>query len=84
MGYNATIVVNLDALDRIRDDLDFGKKFAEAVLNKAVENPLSGEPEWFSAGLGDAGAVIEVHDADQKVVVEVSRNMGKVIRPSNP
>jgi hypothetical protein len=79
MGYNATVVVLLDGLDDIKKDPDFGRKFAEAVMNKANRHPNGPNPEIIHSGNGNVASVVEVHHADSTVTVEVGGNTGRVV-----
>lgn len=73
MGYNATIVVLLDQLDRIENDPNFGRQLAGAIRAKA--NRPRDDHQWVAGQT----QVIEVHHADYQVVVAVGGNTGRVI-----
>lgn len=77
MGYNATVVVIVDALDQIRNDPKFGQKLAEAVSSKAA-NPRA-DDRMFDVTAGshcNAAHVVEVHHADNTALVSVGGNLG--------
>lgn len=77
MGYNATIVVMVDALNEIEHDHDFGQKLADAVLKSAMFK----QPVDVGAGCHvNAATVIEVHHADFDVTVKVGGNYGQVLK----
>ncbi len=78
MGQQATVVILLDALDNIKNDKDFGRKLADAVLEKANHSPQGDRTITFNAHSGNAGSVIEVHHADHTVTVELKHNTGKI------
>lgn len=77
MGFNTTIVILNDALESIAADPQFGKKLRDAVLGAISSSDC---PIHFSAGMSDAGSVIETHHADENVVVSVGGNTGIVIK----
>lgn len=75
MGFNATVVVLLDALHNIENDPEFGKKLSEAIMRKYHHN--DDNHVWvFPKGGGNAVHVAEVHHADQTVYVRVGQNCG--------
>jgi hypothetical protein len=89
MGYNATLVVMVDALDAIKNDPEFGKKLADAIQHVAAYQ----HSDHFRYGQGDVAAhsknggihtnaatVIEVHHADHDIFVRVGGNMGKPMK----
>jgi hypothetical protein len=73
MGYNATVVVLLDQLDRIERDPNFGKQLADAIRRKSMR---PNEDHQYVVGQTQ---VIEVHHADYQVVVAVGGNCGQVL-----
>jgi hypothetical protein len=73
MGFNATVVVLLDQLDRIENDPEFGKKLGDAIRAKA------NRPKLDHQYVTGQTQVIEVHHADYQVVVAVGGNTGRVI-----
>ena len=76
MGYNATVVVMVDALDQIEKDPDFGKKLSAAILKVGCY----GKPVDVSAGYHvNAATVVESHHADQDVYVKVGGNCGQIV-----
>ena len=76
MGFNATVVVLVDQLDRIEKTLDFGKQLADAVRHK-----LNDPNDRYNCAPYVAGQtqVIEAHHADNIIVVAVGGNTGQVI-----
>lgn len=76
MGFNATVVVLVDQLDDIANDPHFGRKLADAIVHKANDpnNKYGFEP--YVTGQTQ---VVEVHHADQQVIVAVGGNCGQVI-----
>lgn len=74
MGFNATVVVLLDQLDAIRKNPNFGQQLADAIIVKA--NSGNREDHQYIAGQTQ---VIEVHHADNQVVVTVGGNTGRVL-----
>ena len=81
MGYQATIIIHVDALNSISNDKNFGKKLSDAILKKANTGPQGEQTVRFNSRSQSAGAVIEVHHADEMVLVESGRNTGRVIKP---
>ncbi|TVQ82609.1 MAG: hypothetical protein EA357_09180 [Micavibrio sp.] len=85
MGYQATVIIHLDALDTIAQDKDFGKKLADAVLKKANKAPQGDQTVTFNTASErrseNAGVVVEVHHAGHNVVVEAGGNTGRILRP---
>ncbi len=73
MGFNATVVVLLDQLDRIERDPNFGKQLADAIRR------VSARPNESHQYVAGQTRVIEVHHADQQIVVAVGGNTGKVL-----
>jgi hypothetical protein len=73
MGFNATVVVLLDQLDRIERDPNFGKQLADAIRHKSAR---PNEDHQYVVGQTQ---VIEVHHADNQVVVAVGGNTGQVL-----
>ncbi|MGF6434359.1 hypothetical protein ABIE91_009579 [Bradyrhizobium elkanii] len=76
MGYNATVVVLVDQLDRIEKTPDFGKQLADAIrakLNDPSERHISAP---YVAGQTQ---VIETHHADHMMVVAVGGNTGQIL-----
>jgi hypothetical protein len=84
MGFNATVVVLLDQLDRIEKDPEFGKKLAQAIRYRSMvpRGPNEKDHPGYRP-LGDEATgqtqVIEVHHADYQVVVAVGGNSGQVL-----
>lgn len=78
MGYNATVIVMVDALDAIAKDPDFGKKLSDAVMKVSNHN----EPQDISSfGHCNAATVIESHHADHSALIAIGGNYGTVILP---
>lgn len=80
MGYQATIIVNNDCLQDVRDDSEFGRKVAQAVgkLSLPVEYRGGRGSEVPIHTGGSTGAyAIETHHADHYVVLAVG-NLGAV------
>lgn len=79
MGYNATVVVVVDALDQIEKDPEFGKKLAAAVRNIDLLQMHGLNRADIAAGNhSNAASVVEKHHADQTALVSVGGNMGHV------
>lgn len=76
MGYNATVVVLVDALTEIREDPQFGWNLA-AAINKV--SCFGGSVDVVAGNHYNAATVIECHHADQDVVVKVGGNYGEVL-----
>lgn len=74
MGYNATVVVLVDQLSAIENAPNFGKQLADAVRAKLNDPNGRYGREPYVAGQTQ---VIEVHHADQMVVVAVGGNTGQ-------
>ncbi len=84
MGFNATVVVLLDRLHDIEHDPHFGKKLTDAIRYRATrpaEYDKPGTPGYQPFGNEATGQtqVIEVHHADDKMVVVVGGNCGRVL-----
>lgn len=77
MGYNATVVVMLDALHEIEKDKDFGSKLSRAITEANSRN----EKRDISSGCNaNAATVIETHHADHLVPVLMGGNYGYPIK----
>jgi hypothetical protein len=76
MGQNATVVVMMDAVDRIRDDPRFGYNLYYACLKVGGQG---GHIDIQSGGHLNAATVVDVHHADYLVPVIVGGNTGRVI-----
>ncbi len=73
MGYNATVVVMVDALHDIRRDTSFSERLAQAITNvSAFHKPL----DVSAMNHINAATVIETHHADRLVPVLVGGNTG--------
>lgn len=84
MGNNATVVVLLDQLHVIERDPEFGKKLAAAIRYRAsmpAEIDQPGASGYKYAGNEATGQtqVIEVHHADNMMVVAIGGNTGQVL-----
>jgi len=75
MGYVATIVVNVDALDLIKEDKDFGKKVYNAVSGLGIR----GEGNIHVGGFISAAQAIEKHHSSYAVPVMVGGYQDKVV-----
>ena len=88
MGFQATVVIHLDAIHEIEHDPEFGKKLAQAILEKANHDPLSDRTVRFNAAAGrassSAGAVIEVHHQGYEVTIKTGGNTGRIVRRKTP
>lgn len=73
MGYNATVVVLLDALHDIERDPEFGKKLSAAISKVSC---YSRPVDVSAMNFCNAAQVIETHHADQFVGVLVGGNTG--------
>jgi hypothetical protein len=80
MGFNATVVVLLDRMFEIEKDPDFGKKLCDAIrFRSSFPKDVPGLTRYGSAEATGQTQVIEVHHADNMVVVAVGGNTGKVL-----
>lgn len=82
MGYNATVVVMVDALQDIAKDSKFGERLSEAVsdvLNWRERKDVPAIPDGARGVFCNAATVIEAHHADQNVLVKIGGNFGQVI-----
>ena len=75
MGFNATVVVMVDALHIIEKDPEFGKTLAEAI-NQISHYREKAHGFVSSGGHVNAAEVIEVHHADGKHLIAVGGNTG--------
>jgi len=74
MGWNASVVVLLDALDDIEQDPEFGRKLVRAIRKQLRE------PQYVTSGRSaNAAVVVLQHHADELSVVAVGGNMGRVV-----
>lgn len=79
MGYNATVVVVVDALDQIEKDPEFGKKLAAAIRDIDLLKIHGQNHADVSAGNHvNAASVVEKHHADQTAIITVGGNLGMV------
>ncbi len=83
MGFQATVIIHMDALHTIESDPDFGKNLAKALLASHRDGPI---PFYASSGhsSGSAGSVIEVHHADFTTLVAAGGNTGVVVASGLP
>ena len=75
MGYNATVIVMVDALHLIAKDPDFGKKLSDAIMKNNFPQDIS------SGGHCNAATAIESHHADHSSLIAVGGNYGTVLLP---
>jgi hypothetical protein len=74
MGYNSTIVIVNDAIDMIANDKDFGKSVANAIRSMSM---TQGQRVDIASGNHcNAAHLVEIHHADESVVVVVGGNLG--------
>jgi len=60
MGHDATVVINMDAVDQIRKDPEFGNKVYDACCKVGRNKPVS-----ISSGAYNSAAVaVDCHHAD--------------------
>lgn len=78
MGFNATLIVLLDALGEIEKDKDFGKNVAEAISRVSLR-PQKNMVDIRSGNHLNAASVVESHHADSTVVLAVGGNCGSVL-----
>lgn len=78
MGYNASVIVQVDALDQIANDPEFGKKLVEAIKTvNLIGSHVDRRFSDVSAGNHlNAASVIAVNSADMVSVVYVGSNYG--------
>jgi hypothetical protein len=76
MGFNATVVVLLDALHEIDKDPEFGHKLASAISKKSIRKGII---DVSALNHVNAASVIETHHADRLVPVLVGGNIGAVV-----
>ncbi|WP_126223324.1 hypothetical protein [Burkholderia ambifaria] len=74
MGYNATVVVMVDALERLEKDPSFGKHLADGIRTMMTHRP--DRVDVGSGGHANAAHVVEVHHADSTSLVTVGGNLG--------
>ena len=78
MGFNATVIVMLDALHEIEKDPEFGKKLSDAILKVNSRE----QPQDISSGCHcNAATAIECHHADHSSLIAVGGNYATVILP---
>lgn len=75
MGMNATVVVLLDSLHRIKEDPEFGAKLVRAIQDQIT----SQKDEDLASGGANVAVVVEQHHADHMSVVAVGANGGQVL-----
>jgi hypothetical protein len=71
MGFNATVVVNMDKVDNVGRDSLFGKKLYQACCKASINSDVY---------IDHGASVIETHHADTLVPVLVGANSGRLIR----
>lgn len=74
MGHNATVVVMVDALERLEKDPAFGKNLAGAI--RSMMGHRVDRVDVGSGGHANAAHVVEVHHADSTSLVTVGGNLG--------
>lgn len=65
MGHNATMVINMDLVDQIKNDPKFGEKVYNAALQVVRGEPVS---------IDNVAAMIDCHHADWYQVMIVGNN----------
>ena len=81
MGYNATVVVIVDALHEIENDPAFGRNLAQGI--RELDMPRHGERSFVHVAArshSNAAIVIEKHDADFTALIAVGGNLGSVLQ----
>lgn len=73
MGFNTSVIVFNDCLDDIRNDPEFGRKFADAI-SKVCGNTSDGIPVHTLSSVG--ARIIATHHADTTSVVAFGHNQG--------
>lgn len=80
MGWNTTVIVLNDAIDMIRDDVDFGRNLYYAILNSVRGEQVDIPARSPRGGVHvNAATVIEQHHADDTAIVAVGQNYGTKI-----
>lgn len=74
MGFNTTVVVMNDALNAIEQDVQFGPKLVQAILQMGGRSNLNEHIDVSAMGHVNAATVIESHHADGLMVVAVGGN----------
>ena len=77
MGWQTTVVVNNDALGYIEEDPEFGKNLVRAILK--LNHPHNRSIPVHAGGMSPAAKVIEQHDSEYAVTVEMQHGTGKVV-----
>ncbi len=77
MGFQATVMVYVDALQLIEDDANFGRRLAEAIRERGTR--AAGDPVRVSSHMSDAAVVVVTHHADATAVVAVGQNSATVM-----
>jgi len=84
MGYNATVVVMVDALHEIENDPEFGKRLAAAIRRQSSYAAISRHGTDVRAGNhGNAATVLEVQHADIISIMAIGANTGRRIGVSH-
>jgi hypothetical protein len=75
MGWNTTVIVLNDAIDMIKDDVDFGRNLYYAILElqrgKQVDIPARSSRGGIHC---NAATAVETHHADDTAIVAVGQN----------
>jgi hypothetical protein len=76
MGYNATVVVMVDALGHIERDTKFGANLSRAIREHLSGSARPGRTDVRAGSHFNAAHVVEIHHADSTAVVTVGGNLG--------
>jgi len=83
MGWNTTVVVMNDALSYIENDPEFGKKLTAAIRRLGVPDGARSRDVFAQIPGGrvhvNAATVIETHNANEVVTVDVGGNTAVVV-----
>lgn len=70
MGYNSTVVINNDFLDKIQKDQSFGDTLVRAIHQAALGSPTP---------VGHYGTAVESHHSDANLLISVCNVTGEVV-----
>jgi hypothetical protein len=76
MGYNATVVVMVDALTQIERDPEFGASLSRAIREHMSGSSRPGRTDVRAGSHYNAAHVVETHHADSTAVITVGGNLG--------
>jgi hypothetical protein len=76
MGYNATVVVMVDALEHIERDTKFGATLSRAIREHMSGSARPGRTDIISGSHYNAAHVVEVHHSGCTSVITVGGNLG--------